>query len=61
MNLLTISDFFIKGIENTWNETTQSGKLDTSEFSTQGIGTLGSISGDTDTTEFTLTIVENND
>ena len=52
---------FIKGIENTWNETTQSGKLDTSEFSTQGIGTLGSISGDTDTTEFTLTIVENND
>lgn len=52
---------FIKGIGNTWNETTQSGKLDTSEFSTQGIGTLGSISGDTDTTEFTLTIAENND
>ena len=52
---------FIKGIENTWNEATQSGKLDTSEFSTQGIGTLGSISGDTETTEFTLTIVENND
>ena len=52
---------FIKGIENTWDETTQSGKLDTSEFSTQGIGTLGSITGDTNVTEFTLTIVENND
>ena len=52
---------FIKGVANTWDPTSQTGKLDTSEFSTQGIDTLGSISGATDQTEFTLTIVENND
>lgn len=52
---------FIKGIANTWDPAAQTGKLDTSEFSTQGIDTLGSISGATDQTEFTLTIVENND
>ena len=52
---------FIKGVANTWDPATQTGKLDTSEFSTQGIDTLGSISGATTPTEFTLTIVENND
>ena len=46
---------------NTWDPAVQAGKLDTSEFSTQGIDTLGSISGATNQTEFTLTIVENND
>ena len=52
---------FIKGVANTWDPAAQTGKLDTSEFSTQGIDTLGSISGATTPTEFTLTIVENND
>ena len=52
---------FIKGVANTWDPAAQTGKLDTSEFSTQGIDTLGSISGATSQTEFTLTIVENND
>jgi hypothetical protein len=52
---------FIKGVANTWDPTAQTGKLDTSEFSTQGIDALGSISGATNQTEFTLTIVENND
>ena len=52
---------FIKGVANTWDPAVQAGKLDTSEFSTQGIDTLGSISGATNQTEFTLTIVENND
>jgi hypothetical protein len=52
---------FVKGVENTWDEDSQSGSLDTSEFSTQGIDILGSATGDTETTSFTLTIEENND
>ena len=52
---------FIKGKENTWNSGTQTGTLDTSEFSTQGIDELASSTGSTSTTEFTLTIAENND
>lgn len=52
---------FIKGIENTWDNTTQSGGLDTKEFSTQGIDTLQSITDATGQTEVTITIKENND
>ena len=52
---------FVKGIENTWDNSSQTGSLDTSEFSTQGIDILQSITGDVATTEFTLTIKENND
>ena len=52
---------FIKGIENTWNNSSQTGSLDTSEFSTQGIDVLQSITGNVETTQFTLTIKENND
>lgn len=52
---------FVKGIENTWDNSSQTGSLDTSEFSTQGIDILQSITGDVSTTEFTLTIKENND
>ena len=52
---------FVKGVENTWDESNQSGSLDTSEFSTQGIDILDSSTGDTETTSFTLTIEENND
>jgi hypothetical protein len=52
---------FISGRNNTWNEINQTGSLDTAEFSTQGIDLLESISGDTVTTKFDLTIKENND
>jgi len=52
---------FIKGIENTWDNNAQTGSLDTSEFSTQGIDVLQSITGDVTPTQFTLTIKENND
>lgn len=52
---------FIKGVDNTWDSSSQAGSLDTSEISTQGIDVLASISGDTAPTQFTLTITENND
>ena len=52
---------FIKGVENTWDNSTQTGSLDTSEFSTQGIDVMQSITGDITPTQFTLTIKENND
>ena len=52
---------FIKGVENTWDNTAQSGELDTKEFSTQGIDTLQSITDTTGQTEVTITIKENND
>jgi len=52
---------FIKGNENSWDNDNQTGSLDSSEFSTQGIGSLANSTGDTSTTEFTLTIQENND
>ena len=51
---------FIKGVENTWDNTLQSGNLDSKEFSTQGIASLVSITGDA-ATEFTLTVRENTD
>ena len=49
---------FISGIANTWDSASQTGKLNTKEFSTQGIDILGSITGDTAPTQFTLTIQE---
>jgi len=52
---------FIKGKANSWNNITQSGSLDTAEFSTQGIDILSSTGGNNQQTEFTLTIQENND
>jgi hypothetical protein len=52
---------FIKGVENTWDSRTQSGGLDTKEFSTQGIDTLQSITDGVGQTEVTITIKENND
>lgn len=52
---------FIKGVENTWDSITQSGGLDTKEFSTQGIDTLQSITDGVGQTEVTITIKENND
>jgi hypothetical protein len=52
---------FIKGKLNTWDGLNQTGSLDTNEFSTQGIDILSSLTGDTLQTEFTLTILENND
>ena len=51
---------FIKGIENTWDDITQKGELDTKEFSTQGIDILSSISGDLETSVI-ITIKENKD
>ena len=51
---------FIKGVENTWDDALQSGSLDTSEFSTQGIDVLTSFTAD-DKDQFKLTIAENND
>lgn len=52
---------FIKGIENSWDDITQAGGLDTKEFSTQGIDTLQSIEDTVGQTEVTITIKENND
>lgn len=52
---------FIKGIENSWNDITQTGGLDTKEFSTQGIDALQSIEDAVGQTEVTITIKENND
>ena len=53
---------YIQGKLNTWNSTTQAGSLDTSEFSTQGIGNLLSSAGaGSSQLRFTLTIAENND
>lgn len=49
---------FIKGNHEDWNQQLQTGGFDSKEFLTQGIGTLGSISGSTDITQFTLTIEE---
>jgi uncharacterized protein YjhX (UPF0386 family) len=49
---------FIKGNHEDWNQQLQTGGFDSKEFLTQGIGTLGSISGSTDITQFTLTIQE---
>ena len=51
---------FIKGEENTWDNNTQIGTLDTNEFSTQGIDILDSITGDPKT-QYILTVRENND
>ena len=51
---------YIKGVENTWDDALQSGSLDTSEFSTQGIDVLASFTAD-DKDQFKLTIAENND
>ena len=52
---------YIKGIENTWNNASQTGGLDTSEFSTQGIDILQSITDSAGQTQVTITIKENND
>lgn len=52
---------FVKGISTTWDNASQTGNLDTKEFSTQGIGLLSSISGNVAQTVFKLTIKENND
>ena len=49
---------YIKGLETTWDNDTQSGSLDSKEFSVQGIGNLVSISGDTTKTEFTIDIFD---
>lgn len=49
---------YIKGLATTWGNTSQSGSLDTKEFSVQGIGNLVSITGDTATTEFTIDIFD---
>ena len=49
---------YIKGLPTTWNNTLQSGTLDTKEFSVQGIGNLISISGDTTITTYTVNIYD---
>mgnify|MGYP003134295385 CR=1 FL=1 len=51
---------WIKGVETTWNNTAQSGSLDTKEFSVQGIDLLSSFTIDT-SQDFTLNVDENND
>ena len=52
---------YVKGIENTWDNISQTGGLDTSEFSTQGIDVLQSITDSAGQTQVTITIKENND
>ena len=53
---------YIQGTETTWNNSNQSGNLDTKEFSVQGIGKLSANpTGDTTPSKITITIVENND
>ena len=52
---------YIKGVTTTWNNVQHSGNLDTAEFSSQGIGNIASFTDDAPQTQFTLTIVENND
>lgn len=52
---------FVKGVSTTWDNSSQIGNLDTKEFSTQGIGLLSSVTGDTTQSVFKLTIKENND
>ena len=51
---------WIKGISTTWINTTQSGNLDTQEFSVQGIDIIQSFVTD-GIEEFVLTVEENND
>ncbi len=52
----------IQGTETTWNNSSQSGNLDTKEFSVQGIGKLSAApTGDTAPTKVTITITENAD
>jgi hypothetical protein len=52
---------FVKGIATTWNNNSQTGNLDTKEFSTQGIGMLSSITNGAPQSVFKLTIKDNND
>ena len=47
----------IRGLATDWTNSSQSGSLDTKEFSVQGIGNLVSISGDTRTT-YTINIFD---
>ena len=51
---------YIQGTETTWDTGSQTGTLDTNEFSVQGIGQPTSVTSDAPT-NVTITIVENND
>ena len=48
----------IKGLETTWDNSAQTGTLDTKEFHVQGVGLLDSISGDTERTTYTIDIFD---
>jgi hypothetical protein len=49
---------YIKGLATSWDNTLQSGSLDTKEFSVQGIDTLSSATGDTTTSQFNINIYD---
>jgi len=49
---------YIRGLDTTWDNDSQSGSLDTKEFSVQGIGNLVSIGGDIETSTFTINIFD---
>jgi hypothetical protein len=53
---------YIKGLETTWTNSSQSGSLDTQEFSVQGIDVLTSSSLSSDYSgQYNITLTENND
>jgi hypothetical protein len=47
---------YVKGRALLWNELTQSGDLNPDQFNIQGIGLVTGITGDTEASEFTLTV-----
>lgn len=49
---------YIQGVVTTWDNISQTGNLDTQEFAVQGIGTLASITGDINATEFTISVFD---
>ena len=49
---------YIKGVSALWDNNQQSGNLDSKEFNVQGIGALTGIAGDTEATEFTITVFD---
>ena len=49
---------YIKGVSALWDNNQQSGNLDSKEFNVQGIGALTGIAGDTEATEFTISVFD---
>ena len=50
---------WIKGVSNTWNDSAQSGSLDTQEFSVQGVDIVSTVTASSDYSQ-TATITVNN-